>query len=222
MSKVIVSPSLLSCDFLNIEREIKILNKIENIWYHLDIMDGHFVPNLTFGHPIIAKIASIAKHPLDAHLMVTNPEFYFETLAKNKIHNLTFHYEACKNEQQAKAMIEQAKKYYPSVGISIRPKTDLQTIPMAVLEKINLFLLMSVEPGFGGQSFLPEAFDKLKELNKIRQERKLNFSIQIDGGISEINAKQLTALGVDNFVAGSFVFRVENNNYQKKINQLRE
>ncbi len=218
---IIISPSLLSCDFLNIEKEISILNRIDNLWYHLDIMDGHFVPNLTFGHPIIQKISSIAKHKLDAHLMVTNPEFYINTFTKYNLHNLTFHYEACDSESSCLSLIAQAKKSYPSVGISLRPKTAIETISLAVFKKIDLFLLMSVEPGFGGQTFLPESIDKLKKIVKIRKENNLNFMIQIDGGISDLNVDQLKKLGVDNFVAGSFIFKAENLNYQEKINQLK-
>ena len=213
----IISPSLLSCDFLNIERELDILDKTSNIWLHLDIMDGHFVPNLTFGHSIIQKIASYSKHPADAHLMVSNPRFYIETLKNSSIHNLTFHYESCNNHLE---LIKLAKKYYSSIGISIKPNTNINSLNSDILNNIDLLLIMSVEPGFGGQKFIESSIDKIKYFSDLKSNNNYNYMIQVDGGINEQNASTLFDSGANNLVAGSFIFREKNKNYNNQINKL--
>ena len=146
---MIISPSVLASDFLNLKSEIKKLNELENIWLHLDIMDGHFVPNLTFGHEIIKKICNLSDNPCDAHFMVTNPEFYIETLDNSGVHNFTFHLEAVSNPLD---IISKAKKVFPSVGISIKPNTPVTDLTEHILNKVDLVLVMSVEPGFGGKA----------------------------------------------------------------------
>lgn len=205
---MIISPSLLAADFLNLEHELKRFDGQRNLWLHLDIMDGHFVPNLTFGHPIVELIAKIAKHPLDAHFMVTNPEFYIDTFKNYKIHNFTFHYELFNQDtSELKRLIKKAKSFYPSVGLSIKPKTDVAVLTDDLLRELDLVLVMSVEPGFGGQKFMPESLQKVTFLKTKKDQLKLNLSIQIDGGINEETAKAAIHAGADNLVAGSAIFK---------------
>jgi len=212
-----VSPSVLACDFLNIESEFKAFDNESDIWFHLDIMDGHFVPNLTFGFPVLKKMCNIAKHPLDAHLMVTNPEFHIEQYKDLKLENFTFHLEAT---DKALELVKKAKRYFPSAGVSIKPNTQTSELSDELLKELDLVLVMSVEPGFGGQSFMPSAYDKISELAKRRQELGTSFVIQVDGGVSDKNAQELYKAGADNLVAGSYIFK--SNNYSEKINSLRK
>ena len=214
----IISPSLLACDFLNIENEISSFKTISDIWFHLDIMDGHFVPNLTFGHPIIELITKKSTHPCDAHFMVTNPEFYGETLKSFGLHNFTFHYEACLDSL---GLIKELKKNYPSVGISIKPNTAVNKLTDEILSIVDLVLVMSVEPGFGGQSFMPNSIDKVSELSLRHKKLDAHFQIQVDGGITNQNAKFLIDAGATNLVAGSYIFKANSHLYQKQIDSLR-
>jgi ribulose-phosphate 3-epimerase len=214
----IISPSLLSCDFLNIEAELNHFTKAKNIWFHLDIMDGHFVPNTTFGHPIIKLISKKTKQLLDAHFMVSNPRFYIETLKDYGIHNFTFHVESCDNSLE---LIKLAKKLYPSVGISIKPATDFSELSAEILSEIDLLLVMSVEPGFGGQSFIENTYTKLDQIAAAKEEFGYSFNVQVDGGVSNNNCKKLIAHGCNNLVAGSYVFKEGPSTYLKKIDSLR-
>ena len=214
----IVSPSILSCDFLNIEKELSFFEDSENLWVHLDIMDGHFVPNLTFGIPIIKQISKLSKLPLDAHLMVTNPRFHIDEMKDFGLHNITFHYETTDDPIE---LTLHAKKYYKNVGISIKPKTSVSNLDLELLKNIDLVLVMSVEPGFGGQSFIEGTYDKIKELNDLRVKNNLNFQIQIDGGVSNKNCMKLREAGADNLVAGSYIFKETQDNYIKTVETLR-
>ena len=214
----IISPSLLACDFLNIEPELNAFSGVKDIWFHLDIMDGHFVPNLTFGHPIIKLITKKAAHKCDAHFMVTNPEFHGETLKNSGLHNFTFHVEATPDSL---GLIKKLKANYPSVGISIKPNTPVSALTDEVLKAIDLVLVMSVEPGFGGQSFMPSAYDKIKELKSRRESLKAHFQIQVDGGVTDKNSKELIFAGADNLVAGSYVFKSGKAKYKDQIESLR-
>lgn len=214
----IISPSLLACDFLNIEPELNAFTGVKDIWFHLDIMDGHFVPNLTFGHPIIELITKKSPHKCDAHFMVTNPEFHGETLKNAGLYNFTFHVEATSDSL---GLIKKLKAHYPSVGISIKPNTPVSALTDDVLKVIDLVLVMSVEPGFGGQSFMPSAFDKIKELKSRRELLKAHFQIQVDGGVTDKNSKELIAAGADNLVAGSYVFKPGKEKYKTQIESLR-
>ena len=205
---IIVSPSLLACDFLNIKNELKRFTGIKDLWLHLDIMDGHFVPNLTFGHPVVEQLSKISEHPLDAHFMVTNPEFYLDTFKNYQIHNFTFHYEVCANNlTELHRLLKKGKTLYPSIGLSIKPKTNVDILTDDILNNLDLVLVMSVEPGFGGQKFMPESLEKVIWLKEKKEKLKLNFSIQIDGGINEETAKLATKAGADNLVAGSAIFK---------------
>jgi len=215
---IIISPSLLSADFLNLKLDLERLNSVDNLWLHLDVMDGHFVPNLTFGEPVLNKVKSVSKHKLDAHFMVTNPDFYIESFKDVGLHNFTFHWEAVTHHDR---MISKAKTFYPSVGISLNPSTPLSVIPKYILGKIDLILLMSVNPGFGGQKFIPEVVDKVIELDKLRHEYNFNFQIQVDGGITDQNAGYLIQAGANNLVAGSYIFTAPEHDYLSRINKIR-
>lgn len=214
----IISPSLLACDFAGIKAELEAFKNHPNLWFHLDIMDGHFVPNLTFGQPVIRSIAKIAKHPLDAHLMVSNPEFYIEDMKDYSLHNITFHIEAHDNPQK---LITDAKNFFPSVGISLKPKTPVSDIPIEVLSEVNLLLVMTVEPGFGGQSFMHDCALKVQQLDELRKVHKLNFQIQVDGGINTETAKIVKNFGADNLVAGSYIFKQDPSKYLDAVESLR-
>lgn len=214
----IVSPSILSCDFLNIENEISQLEGLPDLWIHLDIMDGHFVPNLTFGIPIIQKICKRFSIPMDAHLMVTNPEFHMEEMKDFGLENITFHVEAVDN---ALDTVRKFSGKYKSIGISIKPGTTVESLSDELLLSVDLILVMSVEPGFGGQSFISGSIDKIRSLKKRRDELGASFQIQIDGGISDQNARMVREAGADNLVAGSYVFKAGPQEYKKQIDSLR-
>ncbi len=217
MSKL-VSPSILSCDFLNIEKEISYFEGQQDLWLHLDIMDGHFVPNLTFGIPIINQISKKTSVPLDAHLMVGNPEFHFEEMKDLGLKNITFHYEAVSDPN---SLIKKYRDQYENIGMSIKPKTPVSEISDELLKALDLILVMSVEPGFGGQSFIENSYEKIEELSRRRKSLKCHFQIQVDGGVSDKNAEKLRTAGADNLVAGSYVFKADPNDYISRVDSLR-
>ncbi|MDO9182657.1 MAG: ribulose-phosphate 3-epimerase [Bacteriovorax sp.] len=214
----IISPSLLACDFLNIQSELNAFDNIDNIWFHLDIMDGHFVPNLTFGPPIIELIIKYSKHKCDAHFMVTNPEFYSDLLKGKGLYNFTFHFEAIASPIK---YIQTLKNNFPSIGISIKPNTIVSELSDELLKLIDVVLVMSVEPGFGGQAFIENTFTKIIELKLRREKLKSNFQIQIDGGVNDKNAHDLIKIGADNLVAGSYIFKNNPVDYAKAISSIR-
>lgn len=215
---MIIAPSLLSADFLDLKAELQRFEGEKDLWIHLDVMDGHFVPNLTFGPTVLKNIKNVTKHPLDAHFMVTNPDDHLEWFKDVGLHNFTFHWEAVTHHDR---FIQKAKGLYPSVGISLNPSTPVNQIPNYLLKQIDLVLLMSVNPGFGGQSFIAAVEDKIRELAKIRTQYGMSFQIQVDGGVTDKNAKSLAAAGANNLVAGSFVFAEPQKNYGTRIAQLR-
>jgi len=214
----IISPSILACDFLNFQTEIECFKNEKDLWFHLDIMDGHYVPNLTFGKTVLQKLSNITKHKLDAHFMVTNPEDYVVEYSNLGFHNFSFHWEAVTHHDR---MISFVKEHYPSVGIAINPGTNINTIPEYIFENIDLILVMSVNPGFGGQSFIDSSIQKIQYLENIKKKNNLNFTIQVDGGVTDINAKLLINAGADNLVAGSFIFKEEQSNYHNQIKKIR-
>lgn len=216
----IISPSLLACDFLNIETELNHFKDFKDLWFHLDIMDGHFVPNLTFGHPIVKMISEKTDIPLDAHLMVNNPEFYVETMKDYNLANFTWHIEATGDDTVALA--NKAKEFFPSVGVSIKPNTSPDLLTDEILKALDLVLVMSVEPGFGGQKFIEGTYDKIKSLSERRKNLGLNFQIQVDGGVNGSNSKDLITAGADNLVAGSYVFKNGPTTYSEKVESLRK
>lgn len=215
---IIVSPSLLSVNFLELKTELERLNGIDDLWLHLDVMDGHFVPNLTFGEPVLNKVQSISQHKLDAHFMVTNPDAYIDAFKNVGLHNFTFHWEA---EVHHDRLIMKIKEHYPSCGISLNPSTPISAVPKYIWGKLDLVLLMSVNPGFGGQKFIPEVIDKVIELDKIRHENNFKFQIQVDGGINDQNAGYLIQAGANNLVAGNYIFSEPNKDYLSRVNKLR-
>ena len=199
----IVAPSMLSCNFGELGDEIEMVNKSKAGWFHLDIMDGVFVPNITFGTPILEIFDSLGKKHLDMHLMIINPEKYIEKFAGLGADTITVHYEAC---DDLKKIIGDIKKFGVKAGVAINPDTDVSLLDY-LLEEIDLVCLMSVFPGFSGQKFIPETFPRLKELKQMISEKNTDTLIQIDGGVSLENAQELVSLGADILVAGSFVFK---------------
>ena len=199
----IVAPSMLSCNFSELGDEIEMVNKSKAGWFHLDIMDGVFVPNITFGTPILEIFDSLGKKHLDMHLMIINPEKYIEKFAGLGADTITVHYEACDDLEK---IIGDIKKLGVKAGVAINPDTDVSLLDH-LLEEIDLVCLMSVFPGFSGQKFIPETFSRLKELKSMINEKNTNTLIQIDGGVSLNNAQELISLGADVLVAGSFVFK---------------
>ena len=213
----IIAPSMLSCNFGNLKEEIEMVNQSEAGWFHLDIMDGVFVPNITFGTPILEVFKEYATKHLDAHLMIVNPENYIEKFASLGANTITVHYEACDNPLNT---INQIKKLNVKAGVAINPDTDVSVLDSLVNE-IDLICLMSVFPGFSGQKFIPETFERLEKLKKIITEKNSKAMIQIDGGVSIDNAKKLVSLGADILVAGSFVFKSEDASTTiKKLNSV--
>lgn len=213
----IVAPSMLSCNFAKLKEEIEMVNISEAGWFHLDIMDGVFVPNITFGTPILEVFKKYATKHLDAHLMIINPENYIEKFASLGANNITVHYEACDNLLNT---INQIKKLNVEAGVAINPDTDVSVLD-SLISEIDLICLMSVFPGFSGQKFIPETFERLEKLKKIITDKNSKAMIQIDGGVSIDNAKKLVSLGADILVAGSFVFKSENaSSTIKKLNSI--
>lgn len=203
-SKIIVSPSILSADFANLERDIKRVETDGADWIHVDVMDGHFVPNITIGIPVVKSLKPITKLPLDVHLMIENPEKYIEDFAKAGADILTFHYEAVKKEEISQ-LIKTIKGFGIKAGLSIKPKTSPQEI-LEFLPELDLILVMTVEPGFGGQKFMKDCADKIK---LIKQHCNKNLYIQVDGGINAETAKICTDFGANSLVAGSYIYKSE-------------
>ena len=213
----IIAPSMLSCNFGKLVEEIEMVNQSEAGWFHLDIMDGVFVPNITFGTPILEVFNKYATKHLDAHLMIINPENYIEKFVSLGAKTITVHYEACNDLINT---INQIKKLDVKAGIAINPDTDVSSLE-SIISEIDLVCLMSVFPGFSGQKFIPETFVRLEKLKKIITKNHSKAMIQIDGGVDLDNASKLVSLGADILVAGSFVFRSEDTfNTIKKLNSV--
>lgn len=208
---MIIAPSVLSLHYDNFKEEVEKLNKSVE-YLHFDVMDGHFVPNLSFGPDILKAFRKNSPLFLDTHLMISNPEAFIEPFVKAGTDGITFHYEAYDDIYKCIKLIDIIHSYYIKAGISIKPGTDIRVIE-PILNKIDLVLVMSVEPGFGGQSFMPNSIDKINYLNGYRKEHNLNFKIEVDGGINDRNAYEVIKYGADILVAGSFIFKgdIENN-----------
>ena len=200
--KNIIAPSVLSADFGNLARDIEMLNESECSWMHLDIMDGVFVPNISFGMPVVKHIAAVAKKPLDAHLMIVNPDNYINSFAELGVTYLTVHLEACVHLNRTIAAIHAAGM---KAGVAINPHTNVSLLE-DVLGDIDMALVMSVNPGFGGQKFIPHSVDKVRKLRRMIDASGSKCLIEIDGGVGEDNVAMLAEAGVDAFVAGSSVF----------------
>ncbi|WP_292271347.1 ribulose-phosphate 3-epimerase [Butyricimonas sp.] len=199
---VIVSPSLLSADFLHLSKDIEMVNQSEADWFHLDIMDGVFVPNISYGLPVVAQIKKAAQKPLDVHLMIVQPERYVEAFQKAGADILTVHYEACTHLHRT---IQQIKAQGMKAGVSLNPHTPVVLLE-DVIRDIDVVLLMSVNPGFGGQSFIEETINKVIKLKKLIRETGAKTLIEIDGGVNFETGQRLVDAGADALVAGSFVF----------------
>ena len=203
MSNVIISPSILSADFANLQRDIERVEHAGADWLHIDVMDGHFVKNITIGVPVVKAIRKITKLPLDVHLMIENPENYIKAFADAGADIITFHYEAV---EDVDTVIESVKSLGVKVGVSIKPKTEPEVV-LDFLDKLDLILIMTVEPGFGGQSFLYDCAEKIPVIKKYANE---NLIIQVDGGINPQTAKICTRYGANSLVAGNYVYKSDN------------
>jgi ribulose-phosphate 3-epimerase len=202
MSKHLIAPSILTADFLHLEREIEMVNRSEADLLHLDIMDGVFVPNLSFGFPVIRQIKSIAKKPLDVHLMIVDPDRYLEAYRDAGADWLTVHYEACTHLHRT---IHRIRELGMQPAVSLNPHTDVSLLEN-VLGDLHMVLVMTVNPGFGGQSFIPKSFDKIRKLRRMINEAGAETLIQVDGGVTEENIGELIGAGVDVFVVGNTIF----------------
>jgi len=199
----LVAPSLLAANFLKLEDECKMLNESEADWFHLDIMDGRFVPNISFGPMIVKFVRKTTKKYCDVHLMIVEPEKYFKAFKDAGADNLSIHIEACPDLLKN---VEQIKSLGMDAGIAISPDTPVSDLK-DVLPHINVVCMMSVYPGFGGQEFIPRTMDRIKELRKMIDEKGLKVKIEIDGGVTEENAASILAAGTDVLVAGNTVFK---------------
>jgi len=199
-----ISPSLLSADFANLEREIKMLEEGGAHLLHIDVMDGHFVPNITIGPPVVAAINKVASIPLDVHLMIENPGLYVDEFIKAGADYVTIHVEAAPHLHR---VIQQIKAKGVKAGVSLNPHTSLSNLEN-VLSDVDMVLIMSVNPGFGGQSFIPQALTKVKQLKQmLKDSGNEHVEIEIDGGIKLDNIKEVAQAGVDVFVSGSGIFK---------------
>jgi len=202
----LIAPSLLASNFLRLEDECKMLNNSVADWFHLDVMDGRFVPNISFGLPVIEQIRTATTKTLDVHLMIEEPEKYAEAFAKAGANILTVHIEACRNLHRN---VQQIKGLGMKAGIALNPHTPISSL-VDIIEDIQLVTLMSVNPGFGGQSFIPYTLQKIKQLSQLIAERGVHVDIEIDGGVTLANAKEIIAAGATVLVAGNTVFKSAN------------
>ena len=206
MKNTLIAPSVLSADFANLQRDIEMINNSEADWFHIDIMDGVFVPNISFGMPVLEAITRHAKKTVDVHLMIVNPDQYIKTFAVLGATNLTVHYEACTHLHRT---LQAIKAEGMKAGIAINPHTNVALLE-DVIKDTDLVCMMSVNPGFGGQSFIENTYKKVKQLKEIIVRNNAPTLIEIDGGVSDKNAKQLVEAGADVLVAGNYVFKADN------------
>ncbi|NND50879.1 MAG: ribulose-phosphate 3-epimerase [Flavobacteriaceae bacterium] len=216
MSSTLIAPSMLAADFANLQRDVELVNQSKADWFHLDIMDGVFVPNISFGMPVIKAIANHALKPLDVHLMIVDPDRYIKTFAELGADVLTVHFEACTHLHRT---LQAIKAEGMKTGVALNPHTPVNVLE-SVINDIDLVCMMSVNPGFGGQSFIENTYNKVKQLKTLISEKGADTLIEIDGGVTSSNAKALVDAGADVLVAGSFVFKSEDPN--STISDLKE
>lgn len=202
----LIAPSILAADFANLQRDVLMLNDSDADYIHVDIMDGMFVPNISFGIPVCQAVARHASKPLDVHLMIEQPDRYLEAFRNAGANILTVHYEACVHLHRT---VQHIKELGVLAGIALNPHTPIELLT-DILGDVDLILIMSVNPGFGGQKFIANSISKISKLAQMRRDRQLDFKIEVDGGVNLENAYALTKAGADILVAGSFVFNSEN------------
>ncbi|MDB9858876.1 ribulose-phosphate 3-epimerase [Flavobacteriaceae bacterium] len=206
MSHTLIAPSVLAADFANLQRDIEMINNSDADWFHIDIMDGVFVPNISYGMPVLRDIAKHATKTIDVHLMIVDPDRYISTFKNLGADILTVHYEACTHLHRT---LQAIKAQGMKAGVALNPHTSISLLEDTI-QDIDLVCLMSVNPGFGGQSFIENTYDKVIALKELITRKGASTIIEIDGGVTSKNAKQLADAGADVLVAGSYVFKSEN------------
>ena len=206
MKNTLIAPSILAADFANLQRDIEMINQSEADWFHIDIMDGVFVPNISFGMPVLEAIKRHAKKTIDVHLMIVDPDRYISTFKKLGTDVLTVHFEACTHLHRT---LQAIKAEGMKAGVALNPHTNISLLE-DIIQDIDLVCIMSVNPGFGGQSFIENTYQKVRNLKDLINRKEASALIEIDGGVTTKNAKQLVEAGANVLVAGSFVFNSEN------------